>query len=145
MKISRNRLLKFSGLVFWGFAAFMSASFSANATDHQDQCFNNIQGKIPWNKEKNMNWDPANIKQLCGDTKKPEEPGACFLSVQEGQVNWGGGIDWEWKNIINLCAGTNDAKKNRRLFSTSDSQRFGLARCHTVLSKRQLINHWFFD
>lgn len=109
MKSSANK--SFKGLIFFGFAALLSIGSSAIAADHQDQCFNNIQGKIPWNKEKNMNWDPANIKQLCAGTTKPDQPGACFLSVQEGQVNWGSGIDWEWKNIINLCAGTNDAAK----------------------------------
>lgn len=111
MKIFKIKSIKLNCLVFLSFAAFMSIPFSANATDHQEQCFNNVQGKIPWNKEKNMNWDPANVKQLCAGATKPTEPGACFLSVLDGQVNWGSSIEWEWKNIINLCAGTNDAQK----------------------------------
>ncbi len=111
-----------NSLAVMGFAAFMSISFSVSASDHQEQCFNTIQGKIPWNKEKNMNWDPANVKQLCAGTSKPDQPGACFLSVLDGQVNWGSGIEWEWKNIINLCAGTNDAQKTVGCFQQATAK-----------------------
>ncbi|MEI8129874.1 MAG: hypothetical protein WCG95_09710, partial [bacterium] len=35
-----------------------------------------------------------------------------------GQVEWSkGNKDWEWKNIINLCSGTNDAKERIDCFS----------------------------
>ncbi len=89
----------------------------ASASDHETQCFNEVQGKIPWSDEK-INWDPENVKQLCKGTTKPSEPGQCFLSVKSGQVEWGKGNKvWEWKNIINLCAGTNNAKERVSCFT----------------------------
>ncbi|MFA5984149.1 MAG: hypothetical protein WC782_09045 [Methylococcaceae bacterium] len=91
----------------------------ATASDHETQCFDNIQGKMPWNNDKNLNWDPHNIKHLCKGTTAPAEPGACFLSVLDGQVNWGKGINWDWQNIINLCSGTNDAKKTVTCFQNA--------------------------
>ena len=89
---------------------------TAQASDHESECFNAVQGKIPWNDEKNMNWEPKNVKQLCAGTTKPTEPGACFLSVLDGRVNWGKGINWDWQNIINLCAGTNNAQNTVECF-----------------------------
>jgi len=98
-------------------AAGLFISSAATASDHETQCFDNVQGKIPWNDDKNLNWDPENVKQLCKGTVSPAEPGKCFLSVKSGQVDWGKGTVWEWKNIINLCAGTNDAKKSVDCFN----------------------------
>ena len=89
---------------------------TAQASDHESECFNNVQGKIPWNDDKNMNWDPKNVQQLCAGTTKPAEPAACYLSVLDGRVNWGKGINWDWQNIINLCAGTNNAKNTVNCF-----------------------------
>ena len=89
----------------------------ASATDHETQCFNDVQGKIPWADEK-LNWDEESVKQLCKGTTKPSEPGKCFQSVNSGQVEGGkGNKTWEWKNIINLCAGTNDAKERVDCFT----------------------------
>ncbi len=90
---------------------------TASATDHEAQCFEDVQGKIPWNDEKNLNWDAENVKQLCKGTTNPSEPGKCFLTVRSGKVDWGKGNEWEWKNIINLCAGTNDAQKSVDCFN----------------------------
>jgi hypothetical protein len=94
---------------------------TAAATEHETQCFNEVQGKIPWNADKNMNWDPENVKQLCRGTTKPSEPGKCFLHLSsdhvKGEVSWGRGTDWQWRNIINLCSGTNDADKTVACFN----------------------------
>ncbi|MGY6215077.1 hypothetical protein ACW73L_07945 [Methylolobus aquaticus] len=94
---------------------------AALAGDHETQCFNEIQGKIAWDGDKRMNWDPDNVKQLCRGTNMPAEPGKCFLAVSsghaKGQVSWGPGTQWEWRNIINLCAGTNDGMKTVGCFN----------------------------
>ena len=108
-----------SSLLVVSLAVFGSLSISpaAYATDHETQCFNDVQGKIPWTDGK-LNWDDENVKQLCKGTTKPSEPGKCFQAVNSGQVEWGkGSKDWEWKNIINLCAGTNDAKERVDCFT----------------------------
>jgi hypothetical protein len=67
-------------------AVFASILISpvASATDHETQCFNDVQGKILWTDE--------NVKQLCKGTTKPSEPGKCFQTVNSGQVEWGKGI-----------------------------------------------------
>ena len=89
----------------------------AQAADHDNQCVSEVQGKIPWNDQNNMNWDVENVKQLCQGTTKSTEPGKCFLMVRSGQVKWGSSSNWEWKNIINLCAGTSDAEKTVDCFN----------------------------
>jgi hypothetical protein len=97
----------------------------AGDTEHETQCFNEIQGKIPWNEDKNMNWKPENVKQLCKGTSKPTQPGECFLAVNSGEVKWGKGSkagEWEWKNVINLCSGTDDAKKTVDCFNGATSK-----------------------
>ncbi|WP_404358491.1 hypothetical protein [Methylotuvimicrobium sp. KM1] len=113
-KTNSNRMIvAWLSILFFSF--FMSQiSFAA---DHEDQCFNEVQGKIPWNDEKNMNWRDDNVKQLCKGTTKPLEPGKCFSKVRSERVNWGKSSQWEWKNIINLCAGTNDAEKTVECFN----------------------------
>ena len=61
---------------------------------------------------------PENVKQLCKGTTKPAEPGKCFNMIKSGQVEWSKGNKvWEWKNIINLCSGTNDAQQRVDCFS----------------------------
>lgn len=99
---------------------FLSPAATAADTDHESQCFKNVQGKIPWNDDKNMNWEPENVKQLCKGTSKPTEPGECFLAVNSGHVKWGKtskGGEWEWKNVINLCSGTDNAKETVECFN----------------------------
>jgi hypothetical protein len=102
-----------------GSIALFFNPLTVQASDHESECFNSVQGKIPWNDDKNMNWDAKHVKQLCAGTTKPAEPGSCFLSVLDGRVNWGKGITWDWQNIINLCAGTNNAKKTVDCFESA--------------------------
>ncbi len=96
--------------------ATFSVTAPAHATDAEDQCFSQVQGKLPW-EDNRLNWDAKNVKQLCKGTHNPAQPGQCFSKVRTERVNWGKGRDWEWKNIINLCSGTNDAEKTVGCFS----------------------------
>lgn len=117
---------------------------SAIAADYEAQCFNDVQGKIPWNDDKDMNWEAENVKQLCEGTSKPAEPGKCFLMVKSGQVNWGKGANWEWKNIINLCSGTSDAEKTVECFNKGVSAgadwRDAILMCQRSLSSKMKNN-----
>jgi hypothetical protein len=101
-------------------ALFLGCAGDALATELEEQCIANVQGKIAWDNGTHMNWETENLKQLCAGTTKPEEPGKCFLAVNTehmgGKVSWGGGNNWEWRNIINLCAGSNDAEKSVNCF-----------------------------
>jgi hypothetical protein len=38
-----------------------------------------------------------------------DEPAKCFDRLMRGQVNWGGGTSWEWKNGLDLCGGSQNA------------------------------------
>jgi hypothetical protein len=89
-------------------AALTGLTAPAAATPESD-CFNFVQGNIPWNQSGAATWNPANIQSLCQGTAKSAEPGRCFDRVMSGGINWGGGTVWEWKNAIALCKGTNDA------------------------------------
>lgn len=93
-------------------------SVSANS-DTEKQCATDIQGKIPWNSSKNMNWEPKNIEQLCKGTEKPTQPGQCFNTIMNGHVSWGQSTEWEWQNAINLCSGSNDADKTVQCFKNA--------------------------
>jgi len=116
MKSNNNVLTRSLLYVSISVLVSLPIASTALANEHETQCFNDVQGKIPW-EENNLNWDPENVKQLCEGTTAPSEPGKCFLSVKSGQVNWGKGSNWEWKNIINLCAGSNDAAKTVECFN----------------------------
>ena len=112
MSVKRSFLL--GSIVVFGALAFSNV---ASASDHETQCFNDVQGKIAWADDK-FNWDPENVKQLCKGTTKPTEPGKCYNLIKSGQVEWAkGNKDWEWKNIVNLCSGTNDAQERVDCFS----------------------------
>lgn len=119
----------------------------AYASDHETQCFNDIQAKTPWNDEGNMNWDAENIKQLCEGTAKPAEPGKCFTMVRTGRVKWGNAnssTQWDWKNIINLCSGTSDAEKTVDCFNSGVSSgsdwRDAILTCQRALSGKTKSN-----
>lgn len=117
--MNRSNLKKsiFLSLVI-AFFSFFSITANANP-ETEKQCFSDVQGKIAWNAEKNMNWDPKNVEQLCKGTEKPSQPGQCFNNIMNGHVNWGQGTDWEWQNAINLCSGSNDAEKTVQCFKNA--------------------------
>ena len=89
-------------------AAAIGLAAPAAATPESD-CFNFVQGNIPWNQSGSSTWAPNNIQALCQGTTKAAEPGRCFDRLMSGGVSWGGGTVWQWQNALNLCKGTNDA------------------------------------
>ncbi|HZP20483.1 MAG TPA: hypothetical protein VFB16_09765, partial [Bauldia sp.] len=90
------------------FAGLLSATRPAAASAETD-CYNFVQGNIPWNYTGSSSWNPSNVKNLCKGTSKAAEPGRCFDRVMTGGINWGGGTEWQWQNALNLCKGTNNA------------------------------------
>jgi len=109
-----NKIFQIAAVV--PFIFFMGIT-AVQASDQENECFNDIQGKIAWNDNKDLNWDAENVKQLCQGTSKPSEPGKCFQKLKSGQVSWGKSSTWEWKNIVKLCSGTNDAEKTVACFT----------------------------
>ena len=61
----------------------------------------------------------ANLESLCKGTKTPEVPGECFHKVIIDHIKLDASDNWEWKNAITLCAGTNNADEKVRRFKSS--------------------------
>lgn len=85
---------------------FTAAPAHANP---EKECFEFVQGNIPWNYDGATRWASRNIRNLCDGTNRAAEPGRCFDRVMHGSVNWGNSTKWQWKNALNLCKGTNNA------------------------------------
>lgn len=86
----------------------------------EKKCYNFVQGNIPWDtKNSNARWNPTNVKKLCKYSKpgKHAQPGLCYSRVQ-GNVAWNkqGNKKWNWKNVVNLCAGTSNASSRINCF-----------------------------
>jgi hypothetical protein len=98
-------------LVLAAFAAtgVLLALASPAAAQAETDCFNFVQGNIPWNYEGATTWSPTNVQNLCHGTTVAAEPGRCFDRVMTGGINWGGGTTWQWENALNLCKGTSNA------------------------------------
>ena len=94
--------------LFLSMAASIGFAAPAAATPETD-CFNFVQGNIPWNQSGTSTWSPTNIQALCQGTTVAAEPGRCFDRLMSGGVSWGGGTVWQWKNALDLCKGTSDA------------------------------------
>jgi hypothetical protein len=114
LTVGRLCLASFLSLVLSALSFNVSAS-----SDTEKACFSETQGKVPWTSDKDMNWDPKNVEQLCKGTEKPTQPGQCFNTIMNGHVNWGKSTEWEWQNAINLCSGSNDAEKTVQCFKNS--------------------------
>ena len=91
---------------------FTQPAAATPATD----CFNFVQGNIPWNYEGVASWAPQNVQNLCAGTTHAAEPGRCFDRVMQGGINWGGGTQWQWANALNLCKGSNNANATVQCF-----------------------------
>jgi hypothetical protein len=46
--------------------------------NYQQECYNRIQGRIPWNRQGNTRWAPENVRRLCQGTRNPNALIACF-------------------------------------------------------------------
>lgn len=105
-----NSMRKIAGLILVLAACFGQALF---ASEHEDACKANIQGKIAWDPTSNYTsaskWDDKNLAYLCKDTKNPKAPGECFHHVMTGHVSYGDGDKWDYQNAIELCKGTSNA------------------------------------
>src|SRR6185436_12291994 len=77
-------------------------------TPTRETCSSAVQGRIPWNSQGDTHWNPTNIDRLCSGGAGVE-PARCFERLIRGQVNWGGGSNWEWENAVKLCHASQDS------------------------------------
>ncbi|MFC3192710.1 hypothetical protein ACFODZ_00520 [Marinicella sediminis] len=75
-----------------------------------NRCHNSLQNKVAWDYKGNKRWGTANMDRLCGTTNS-DQPAKCFNKVMHGNVNWGGGTQWQWENALKLCQGTLNANR----------------------------------
>ena len=71
-------------------------------------CRDYLQGRVAWNAEGDRTWEPANIYRLC-QGGIGIEPARCFSRLMRGDIDWGGGTNWEWRNAVDLCSASQDA------------------------------------
>ncbi len=73
--------------------------------------------RIAYNYTGARNWNPVNLRRLCGGLRaRSAEPARCFRRVMHGGINWGGGAQWDWRNAIDLCERTDNARRTVRCF-----------------------------
>lgn len=97
------------------FLSLLLASSSAHAQyghhgDHGDimQCRNALEGRVAWNPQNNdTHWSQDSVERLCRGGAR-DEPARCFERLMRGNVNWGGGTNWQFDNAVNLCHATED-------------------------------------
>lgn len=66
-----------------------------------DICFDLIQGKVPWDKNGNKDWNDANVKNLCQGTRNPAATRDCFTrGINSGAV---------WSAATNSCRSNTNA------------------------------------
>ena len=96
-------------------AACKYIDVAAAAPDHA--CYDYVQGNIPWDYDGHADWNAVNVNSLCGNATHAAEPGRCFDQVMHGHVNWGGGTQWQWKNALHLCQGTDKSEDRISCFT----------------------------
>jgi hypothetical protein len=107
------------------------ASVTTSGNTPEDECYDKIQGKIPWNYTNNTNWGQENVQNLCAGTSFPSEPGKCFKRVMFDGINHGGGTVWNWQDASKLCRGANHANQRVNCFKN---------RINDGLNQAQAIN-----
>ena len=85
-----------------GAFATMFPMVAARPADLEEDCFDAVQGDVPWNQSGNTSWSATNVQRLCAGTSDTEATIACFSS----------GIDEhnEWRRAITECTYVAPAK-----------------------------------
>lgn len=73
--------------------------------NYEQECYNQVQGKVPWNRQGNTNWAPANVRRLCQGTTNPPALIACFSAWVNANT--------DWNNAINICRSNYNARPQR--------------------------------
>ncbi len=65
--------------------------------DHEQECFNRVQGKVAYNRAGAKSWHPQNVRNLCKATTNPSRTINCF---ENGTHTHG-----DWRKTIRDCQG----------------------------------------
>ncbi|MEQ1921060.1 MAG: hypothetical protein ABL952_01000 [Pyrinomonadaceae bacterium] len=96
-KTKLSIVLKFVLPLFVVLCVHMSAN-AQNYTQNEQDCYNQVQGKVAYDKAGNKKWSEANVRNLCKGTTYPARTIDCFnLSI----ANYN-----DWKRGISECSQT---------------------------------------
>jgi|GEM_PF-2370453 len=88
----------------------IKTSIPAVVKPRGNRCQDSVQNKIAWDYKGNKRWAQANLDKLCANNTT-DQPAKCFNTVMHGNVNWGGGTQWQWGNATKLCSNTLNANR----------------------------------
>jgi hypothetical protein len=71
-----------------GAFATMFPMTSSRPVDQEDDCFDMVQGIVPWRSGGSANWGSNNLRRLCAGTTDPEATIACFSRGIEEHDDW---------------------------------------------------------
>lgn len=86
-------------------------SYKEQDAAREDRCFDAVQGKVAWSRGGSKTWNPANIRNLCKDTRNVERTVDCFKRGIIDHNNWG--------KAINACQSNPNSYLNVSLSSGS--------------------------
>lgn len=86
-----------------------------------ERCKNELQNRVAWDDKGSKRWAEANLEALCRNGQGVQ-PARCFERVMHGNVSWGGGTKWQWKNALELCGGAQNAERTVGCFQRKISK-----------------------
>jgi len=104
------------------YAGSVNSALIAKSISKEQQCFNNIQGKIAWDPDgRAKTWGASNIERLCKGTTSAAAPGACFNYAMRNTAAWGktAAHIMDWKKAIDLCEGSSNANATTNCFKSA--------------------------
>lgn len=83
-----------------------SNTSNTNIAQNEQNCFNQVQGKVAYDTAGNKTWNENNIKNLCRGTTNPSATIACFSSKMP---------QMGWAKASQECAATNISSQTQRV------------------------------
>ena len=79
-------------IAVFAFAIFLMTTTANAQTALEQQCYNDVQGKVAWNQAGNTSWGEGNLRNLCRGTTNPSATIACFQAQIKQHGEWSRGI-----------------------------------------------------
>ena len=62
-------------------------------TSLEQNCYDSVQGRVPWNRGGTREWVPQNVRNLCQGTINPADTISCFSAGIQRHGDWARAID----------------------------------------------------
>lgn len=95
--INKQQIFQSYGMKVLQISVFVFAFFLMNTTANaqtalEQQCFNDVQGKVAWDQAGNKTWGEINLRNLCRGTTNPSATISCFQAQISQHNDWNKGI-----------------------------------------------------